>query len=190
MSFTNTTVVDNGGASSRGGGIHNGGATLTLTNDTLSGNIRGSLLTDQGASTAVQNTIIGDGFSDGSTSPASPAGYSDEVNDRTTGQRDHDRRRPQHRPGRALRPHDASDISGKDPMLAPIADNGGRPLTQALLAEARRSGTRRPRTVPGDRPTGQPRPTGSCDIGAFEAGLRTDAHRQHRGLDAGHQTER
>ncbi len=64
-SLTNTTVVGSGGASSRGGGIHNAGATLTLTNATLSDNIRGSLLTDQGASTSVGNTIIANGFSDG-----------------------------------------------------------------------------------------------------------------------------
>ena len=30
VTFTNTTIVNNGGASSRGGGIDNGGATLTL----------------------------------------------------------------------------------------------------------------------------------------------------------------
>ncbi len=36
VSFTNTTVADNGGASSRGGGIDNGGASLTLLNDTRS----------------------------------------------------------------------------------------------------------------------------------------------------------
>ena len=66
VSLTNTTVVGNGGSASIGGGIHNGGARLTLTNDTLSGNVRGSLMTDpEPASTTVENTIIAAGFTEG-----------------------------------------------------------------------------------------------------------------------------
>ena len=75
---------DNGGASSRGGGIDNGGATLTLINDTFSGNVRGALLTDQGASTTVENTIIGAGFSDGVDYACIAPGHTDDINDRTT----------------------------------------------------------------------------------------------------------
>ena len=46
VTLTNTTVVGSGGSASIGGGIDNATATLTLTNDTLSGNTRGSLQTD------------------------------------------------------------------------------------------------------------------------------------------------
>ncbi len=168
-SFTNTTVADNGGASSRGGGIDNGGATLTLINDTLSGNVRGALLTDQGASTTVENTIIGAGFSDGVDFACIAPGHSDDINDRTTANAvttdggdniDQDGHCDLSGPG---------DVSGQDPMLVPIADNGGPTLTQALLAGSPALGDPATSNCPAVDQRGDSRPDGKCDTGAFEA---------------------
>ena len=171
VTFTNTTVADNGGASSRGGGIDNGGASLTLVNDTFSGNLRGSLLTDQGATTTVQNTIIGAGFSDGSDFACIAPGYTDAVNDRTTANAittdgGHNIDQDGH-----CGLTDPSDVSGQDPQLAPIADNGGSTLTQALLAGSPALGDPASTGCPSIDQRGQQRPDGSCDIGAFEAVL-------------------
>ena len=169
VSFTNTTVANNGGASSRGGGIDNGGAALTLINDTLSGNVRGALLTDQGASTTVENTIIGAGFSDGVDFACIAPGHTDDINDRTTANAvttdgghniDQDGHCDLSGPG---------DVSGQDPMLVPIADNGGPTLTQALLAGSPSLGDPATSDCPTVDQRGETRPSGKCDIGAFEA---------------------
>ena len=171
VSFTNTTVADNGGASSRGGGIDNGGATLTLVNDTLSGNVRGSLLTDSGASTTVENTILGAGFSDGVDYACIASGYTDDINDRAT--------------ANAITTDDGhnidqdghcgltgpTDTSGQDPMLAPVFDNGGPTLTQALLAGSPALGDPATANCPITDQRGQTRPDDKCDVGAFEAVL-------------------
>jgi hypothetical protein len=168
-SFTNTTVANNGGASSRGGGIDNGGAALTLINDTLSGNVRGALLTDQGASTTVENTIIGAGFSDGVDFACIAPGHTDDINDRTTANAvttdgghniDQDGHCDLSGPG---------DVSGQDPMLVPIADNGGPTLTQALLAGSPALGDPATSDCPTVDQRGETRPSGKCDIGAVEA---------------------
>ncbi len=169
VSFTNTTVADSGGAASRGGGIDNGGASLTLINDTLSGNARGSLLTDQGASTTVQNTIIGAGFSDGSDFACIAPGFGDDVNGRTTASAitsdgGHNIDQDGH-----CGLSGATDVSGQDPMLAPIFDNGGGLSTQALLAGSPALADPASTNCPSTDARGQARPTGKCDIGAFEA---------------------
>ena len=52
VSLTNATIVGNGRASSSGGGIDNAGANLTLVNDTLLGQLRGALETDNGTTTS------------------------------------------------------------------------------------------------------------------------------------------
>ena len=171
VSLTNTTIADNGGASSRGGGIDNGGATLTLINDTLAGNIRGSLLTDQGASTTVQNTILGAGFSDGVDYACIASGNTDEVNDRTTANAittDGGRNIDQDGHCGLAGP---TDVSGHDPMLAPIYDNGGSTLTEALLAGSPALDDPAITNCPSTDQRGQQRHGGSCDIGAFEAVL-------------------
>jgi hypothetical protein len=169
-SFTNTTVVGSGGASSRGGGIHNADAILTLTNDTLSNNIRGSLLTDRGATTKVANTIIADGFSDGDgdcVAPGLPSGDGTTAKAITTdlgGNLDQD--------NSCGLSGTSGDVPGKDPKLVPITDNGGPTRTEALLAGSPALGD--PSTS-SDCPTvdqrGTSRPDGKCDIGAFEAVL-------------------
>ena len=74
MTLTNSTVTGNGASNAIGGGIVNQAGTLTLTNVTLDANLRGGLETDQGASTSVQNTILGAGYSDGNNGACVKAG--------------------------------------------------------------------------------------------------------------------
>lgn len=164
--FTNTTVVGSGGASSRGGGIHNAGAVLTLTNDTLSDNIRGSLLTDQGASTSVANTIIANGFSDGDGDCVAanlPSGNGTTAKAITTdlgGNLDQDN-------SCGLTAANG-DQPGADPKLASIADNGGPTRTEALVFGSPAFGTANEQSCPATDQRGEGRGD-PCEIGAFEA---------------------
>ncbi|MCX6032343.1 MAG: right-handed parallel beta-helix repeat-containing protein [Chloroflexi bacterium] len=63
---------------------------------------------------------------------------------------------------------------GIDPLLGPLADNGGPTLTRALLPEspAIDSGST---DCPAADQRGVPRSAGACDIGAFEAGAVSPA---------------
>jgi hypothetical protein len=163
--FTNTTVVGSGGASSRGGGIHNSGATLTLTSDTLSNNIRGSLQTDQGASTSVANTIIGNGFSDGDGDCVA-SGLANGNGGSTATAITHDL-------GNNLDQDNScnltaeGDVPNVDPMLGPIADNGGPTRTEALQVGSPAIDAGNPATCPPTDQRGVTRDS-KCDIGAYE----------------------
>ena len=169
VSFTNTTVVGSGGPSSIGGGIHNGGASLTLTNDTLSGNIRGQLETDSGASTTVENTIIANGFSEGDGNCVAPGKQDDATQNGTSGPAiTTDLGHNVDQDG-SCNLHGTGDSSKVDPKLAPIADNTGPTRTQALLAGSPGMGDPSSSDCPSYDQRGRQRPDGSCDIGAFEA---------------------
>lgn len=168
LSLTNATIVGNGTASSIGGGIANGGGTLTLVDDTFSGNSRGAIQTDQGATTIVTNTIIGAGFSDGSDFACLPSGR---WHDSLTGAP----------VGPAITNDDGNnldedghcgfsgngDIIGADAHLASIADNGGPTRTQALLGGSPAIGNGNPaHCLPNDQR--DINRDGLCDIGAFQ----------------------
>ena len=170
VTLTNSTVVGNGGASSIGGGIHNGGGTLTLTNDTLSGNVRRQLMTDQGASTTVENTIIADGFSEGD-GDCIASGRPDEANGGTSGPAITNDLRHNIDQDSSCSLDGTGDSSNVDPKLAPIADNTGPTRTQALLAGSPALGDPSNSDCPAIDQRGVNRLDGSCDIGAFEAVL-------------------
>ncbi len=170
--FINTTVVGSGTASALGGGIENAGANLTLRNDTLSGNLRGSLQTEVGATTTVQNTIIASGFDDGGDFACTAPGKSTSDGGTTTAaitvdlgsNIDQDK---------ACGLNAAGDISGVDPQLAPIAANGGFTRTQALAAASPAIDAGDDGACPATDQRGVTRPLGArCDIGAFEAPAR------------------
>jgi Fibronectin type III domain len=167
VTITNSTVYGSGQANSRGGGLDNDAGTLTLLNDTLAGNLRGSLETNLGGTTSVKDTIVGDGFSDGDTDcVASGLAAAD---GRTT--------------AKAITNDQGGNLdedgscglaagNGGHPdgaaHLAPPADNGGPVPTMALLhgSDALDAGA----ACPAVDERGQPRPDGAaCDIGAFEA---------------------
>jgi Fibronectin type III domain len=166
--LTNVTVVGSGSPSGVGGGIVNSGAMLTLINDTFSGNVRGSIDTEQGATTSVGNTIIGAGFSDNVNYGCVAAGQGDDVSGNTStaaittdlgSNIDQDGHCGLSGPG------DQTDV---DPELAPIANNGGPTLTQALLAGSPALGAANEANCPTTDQRGELRAS-PCDIGAFEA---------------------
>jgi beta-glucanase (GH16 family) len=64
----------------------------------------------------------------------------------------------------------ASDLIGADPLLGPLADNGGPTLTQALLAGSPAIDAANDAVCPPTDQRGITRPQGThCDIGAYEA---------------------
>lgn len=170
-SLTNTTIVASGWPSSFGGGIDNDDSTLTLTNDTLSGNIRGALETDVGGSTTVQNTILGSGFSDNVDYDCVPAEKGNGAGTTTTDAITVDKGNNIDQDG-VCGLDAAGDHSGVDPKLVPITDNGGPVFTQALLHGSPAIEGGNEAACPATDARGVARPQGSvCDIGAFEATL-------------------
>ncbi len=65
---------------------------------------------------------------------------------------------------------DPTSLSNTDPLLGPLADNGGPTLTMALLAGSPAIGAADSASAPPTDQRGFPRPTGSADIGACEFG--------------------
>ena len=169
-SFTNATVVGSGWSSSFGGGIDSSGSTLTLTNDTFSGNIRGALETDTGGNTTVQNTILGSGFSDNADFDCVGEGKGTNVNTTTAKAITTDLGNNIDQDG-VCGLNASGDKSKVDPKLAPIADNGGLTPTQALLHGSPAIDAGSLSACPASDQRGVVHPQESCDIGAFEAVL-------------------
>ncbi len=170
--LTNTTIVSSGWPSSFGGGIDNDSSTLTLINDTLAGNARGSLETDSDASTSVENTILGSGFSDGVNFDCVGAGKENDVDTVTAAAITHDLGNNIDQDGACGADDASGDLSKVDPDLAPIAENGGPLPTQALLHGSPAIDAANEAACPATDARGIPRPQGAgCDIGAYEAVL-------------------
>ncbi|MBC8076381.1 MAG: CSLREA domain-containing protein, partial [Chloroflexales bacterium] len=154
-------LTASGNSATNGGGIANEGA-LSLNNATLAANSAsgGGVFNGAIGTASIANTLLG-GNSDPAQRAPDCAGQfvSQGVNlvQRTAG---------------CAIATSASDIVGTDPLLGPLADNGGATATHALLVAS-------PAVDAGDRLTcaiedqrGVGRPVGArCDIGAFEQGL-------------------
>lgn len=170
-SFTNTTIVGSGGASSIAGGIHNTGATLALTNVTLSDNVEGDLETDLSASTTAENTIIANGFSEGEGDCIAPGRPDGAINQTSGPAITHDLGHNVDQDG-SCGLNATGDKPDVDPKLVPIADNGGLTRTEALIAGSPALGDpSNSVNCPAVDERDELRPNGKCDIGAFEAGL-------------------
>jgi hypothetical protein len=172
VTFKNTTIVGSGTSSTFGGGIDNDGSTLTLINDTLSDNVRGSLETDVGGDTSVENTIIGSGFSDeGFDFDCVAAGKGNDAGTTTAKAITNDLGNNIDQDG-VCGLNASGDQSGVNPELAPIADNGGPTPTEALLHGSPAIEAGNDAACPATDQRGIARPQGAhCDIGAFEAVL-------------------
>jgi hypothetical protein len=169
MTLTNSTVSGNGWASSIGGGVVNQGGSLTLLNVTLAGNVRGGLQTDQGATTSVQNTILGTGYSDGNNGSCVKAG-------RNTGEGSTTARAITNDLGNNLAQDDTCGTltgpgsqSEVDPRLVATADNGGATPTAALLHDSPALDAGNDNACPSTDQRGIARSGAHCDIGGFEA---------------------
>jgi len=165
LTILNSTITGNNAV--RGGGVGTRrGAKLTITNSTISGN-QGNHgldgLSSQGETVIESSTILG-GISAPNTSPSirnsivsgsncfSSLGHNLVFNitsDCGTGG-----------PG---------DLNGLDPVLGPLADNGGPTQTHALLAGSPAINAGDNNGCPATDQRGVSRPQqGTCDIGAYE----------------------
>jgi hypothetical protein len=157
----NVTVSGNT-ASDFGGGIVSSGTTiggkvtstsLVLANCTLSNNSAstGGGLFNQFGTASVLNTIIANRLSGGNcNSMITSLGHNLES-------------------GNTCGFTGAGDLINTDPLLGPLADNGGRTMTHALLTGSPAIDTADPTTFPATDQRGVARPQGKGpDIGAYE----------------------
>jgi hypothetical protein len=154
VTVVNTTIAGNaqvagGDASSNGSGIENLGTSIVLQNVTIAGNT-GSAAINNIATINATNTIVSNGASGNCSGTITSLGHNLESADECGF-------------------HAAGDLSGRDPLLGPLADNGGPTDTEALLAGSPAIDAGDPLACPGTDQRGVARPQGAaCDIGAFE----------------------
>src|SRR5262249_52788808 len=136
------------GASSSGSAIANVVTSLALRNATVTGNTGSPAVHNDAALTAA-NTIFsnpGGNCDAGITSLGHNLESADECG-----------------------LHAAGDLTGRNPLLGPLADNGGNTDTAALLSGSPAIDAGDPATCPATDQRGVVRPQGpACDIGAFE----------------------
>lgn len=155
VTVTNSTLSLN--SAEEGGGISNWDGSVTVTNSTLSGNIGGGIYNGPDTAFRYKNTIIA----------------------RSTNGADCDSNGILHVDSTHNLVMDgscfiATNLSG-DPMLGPLADNGGPTLTHALLLGSPAIDSGNNAVCPGEDQRGLNRPydwkgngVAVCDIGAFE----------------------
>jgi hypothetical protein len=158
MTLFNCTVSNNVGG--QGGGIQNNG-TMTVTSCTITGNqsLQGAGI-DSGGQTELKNTVIAGNLDGGDCSGILQSNGHNIDSDGTCN---------------LTHPN---DLSNTDPLLGPLADNGGPTLTHGLLAgsPAIDAGSLDcPPPARDQRGYGRPVDGDSddqaiCDIGAFEFG--------------------
>jgi predicted outer membrane repeat protein len=159
--LTLTNVILNGNSAQFGGGIFNGGGSSTIINATIAGNsatTQGGGIDIAGGTLNLENSIIAN-----NTSPSGPdifgtaisQGYN-LVKDITS----------------TTFTTTAGDITGSDPLLGALADNGGPTRTMALLSGSPAIDTGTCFGAPTADQRGMTRPQNSlCDMGAYERGL-------------------
>jgi hypothetical protein len=160
LNFTNTTISGNS-AHSYGGGLRNNlDGNATLTNCTISNNTAGSegggIHNNHSTCTAL-NTIIANnsaGTSGDNCGGTDPYLTSDGHNIENAN---------------TCRLSGTGDMPNTDPIIAPLADNGGTTETHALLVGSPAIDAGDNTACPSTDQRGRIRPFGSaCDIGAYE----------------------
>jgi CSLREA domain-containing protein/uncharacterized repeat protein (TIGR01451 family) len=154
LNLTNSTITSNT-ANGTGGGISNNtGATATLVNNTISNNTvtvgSGGGIINAGTAT-LTNTIVANNLNDNCSGSITSLG-----NNLDSG---------------STCAFGAGEISGQNPLLGALADNGGATQTRALLAgsPAIDAGNNAACPATDQRGVMRPYPTGgTCDIGAYE----------------------
>jgi CSLREA domain-containing protein len=159
--ITNSTISGNS-ASNRGGGIYLYGQTLTINNSTLTGNTASSSgggVYLYGSTLNLFSTIIANNINGGA--PDIGVGETGTVNGTNSLVRGTS--------GFSFSTN-VANITGQDPLLGPLANNGGPTLTHALLAGSPAINTGiNPLALAFDqRGTPFARSSGATDIGAFE----------------------
>lgn len=193
LTLTESTV--SGNTSNRGAGVYNAG-TLTVTNSTISGNSAkldgGGIYSSSAGVTSMNATTIagnvadsdGNGSGDGGGIASVSGGTSTLKNTLLGDNRDAGGEAPdcagtltsnghnliETLTGCTVAGEEDGNVTGQDPRLGPLQDNGGPTLTQALLAGSPAIDAGDPATCPATDQRGVERPQGqACDIGAYEA---------------------
>jgi predicted outer membrane repeat protein len=145
MTIINSTFFGN--SATFAGGAILAGIGVTITNSTFFGNSAGAGDTFAGGPSVMTNTIIANTVSDGNCegAPITDGG------------------------GNLSWPDSTCPGANLDPMLGPLADNGGPTQTVALLSGSPAIDAAVDANCPPTDQRGVPRPQGAhCDIGAFE----------------------
>lgn len=144
-------------ATNDGGGIYNGG-TATLMNSTVNGNTagRGAGGISNVGTAVLTNTIVAISISGSDCTGTITSGVRNLDSDSSCGLTG------------------IGDLPSTDPMLGPLADNGGTTQTHALLPGSPAIYAGDSAACPATDQRGVGRPKGAaCDIGAFEFGAPT-----------------
>lgn len=159
--MTNVTISGNlaTGGTSSGGGIHNRtGAALTLVNATITGNGAGSFggggIKNNGTGTVnMKNTIVaGNSAGSGANCSGTVTSQGHNLDSGTT-----------------CSLGGPGDLSGADPLLGPLADNGGATQTHAIPGNSPAVNAGDNAGCPASDQRGVSRPQFTvCDIGAYE----------------------
>lgn len=159
VTIVNSTIHGNTAADS-GGGINCTGGTLSLTNVTITGNTAQGLDTGGGVSCSefdALNTIIA-GNTDGGTAPDCEGGLNSLGNNLI-----------QDTTGCTIAGDTTGNITGIDPQLGALADNGGLTQTRAVDPGTPAYNAGRNAGCPATDQRGTARPQdGICEIGAYE----------------------
>ena len=155
VSILNSTIAGNSqvvmaGTNASGSGIENvGGGTVELTNVTVANNT-GSAAIGNASTVNATNAIVANGPSGNCAGALTSLGHNlDSANQCGFGA--------------------AGDQTGKDPLLGPLAGNGGATATMALLEGSPAIDAGAPTPCPATDQRGVVRPQRSgCDVGAFE----------------------
>jgi CSLREA domain-containing protein len=177
IAATNSTI--SGNRSEEGGGglfvyATNPGLSIVLTNATVAGNVADSDGNDDGdgggifiepvldGSVSLRNTLLGDNVDGspggGTRHPDCSAGTGDEITSQG-------HNLIESTAGCAITGTTAGNVTGVDPKLGPLTDNGGPTMTQALLAGSPAVDAADPAGAPPTDQRGVPR---NPDIGAYE----------------------
>jgi CSLREA domain-containing protein/uncharacterized repeat protein (TIGR01451 family) len=169
LALTNSTISGNR-ARQHGGGIANLG-TLSLNNATIANNSAdangdgsgdgGGIFTNAGSSITLKNTLLAQNVDRGGQAPDCAGVLTSQANNMI-----------QQLAGCTIVGDPTGNITGLDPLLGPLADNGGATLTQALLPGSPAVDAGGSTTCAFTDQRGVGRPVGAgCDIGAYELGF-------------------
>jgi predicted outer membrane repeat protein len=157
VEIVNSTISGND-ADAFGGGIYQQNGSMLLDSVTIANNDAptGGAIRVQSGSVEALRTIIANNSDENCAEPLNSSGNNLD-DDSTCGL------------------NELSDINNEDPLLGPLADNGGPTLTHALLEGSPAIDTGGDVVCQATDQRGVPRPQGpACDIGAFEFGFDDD----------------
>ena len=158
LTLTNSTISGNTTTGAGGGILNDNNAVLTVLNSTISGNIAGGVgggIAHSGATTTLKNSIVAGNTA--ANCDGSMLSFDNNLDSDNT--------------CNLIAP---GDLPGLDPLLGPLASNGGPTQTQALLAGSPAINAGNDVGAPPTDQRGFPR-VGVSDIGAFEfQGLDAD----------------